>query len=147
PPAPSTHRTIPQPDEETTSLNHVRSPPAFLGFRCGGLVSVAAMGLLEIFGAENLADFGGPFPPGPVLGVELHEFLCAFDGFLFGLQIEDGETADDFFSFGERAVSGGDSIAGDAHGGAIGYWGEAAVGDHCAGLDGLFALFVDGVDE
>jgi very-short-patch-repair endonuclease len=42
------------------------------------------MWLLEIFGAENLADFGGPFPSGPVLEVELHEFLCAFDGFLFG---------------------------------------------------------------
>jgi hypothetical protein len=105
------------------------------------------MWLLEIFGAENLADFGGPFPSGPVLEVELHEFLCAFDGFLFGLQIEDGETADDFFGFGERAVCGGDFIAGDAHGGAGGYWGEAAIGDHCAGFDGRFALFVDGVNE
>jgi len=120
---------------------------AGLGFRCGGLVTVAAMWLLEILGAENLADFGGPFPSGPVLEVELHEFLCAFDGFLFGLQIEDGETADDFFGFGERAVCGGDFIAGDAHGGAGGYWGEAAIGDHCAGFDGRFALFVDGVNE
>jgi hypothetical protein len=69
-------------------------PRAFLGFCCGGLVSVEEVGLLKIFGAENLADFGGPFPSGPVLEVELHEFLRAFDGFLFGLQIEDGETAE-----------------------------------------------------
>jgi len=107
----------------------------------------AAIGLLEIFGAENLADFGGPFPSGPVLQVKLHELLCAFNGFLFGLQIENSETADDFFGFGERPVNRGDFIAGDAHGGAADYWGKAAIGDHCAGFDSRFALFVDCVDQ
>jgi hypothetical protein len=130
--------SLPGAKDHPTQSRSVSS--GFLGFRCGGLVTVAAMGLLEIVGAENLADFGGPFPSGPVLEVELHEFLCAFDGFLFGLEIEDGETADDFFSFGERAVSGGDFIAGDAHGRAGAYWGEAAIDDHCAGFDGGFAV-------
>lgn len=94
----------------------------------------AAVGLLEIFGAENLADFGGSFPSGPVLEVELHESLCAFNGFLFGFQIENSKTADDFLGFGKRAVSRGDFIESDAHDGAVGYWGEAAIGDHRAGF-------------
>jgi hypothetical protein len=79
--------------------------------------------------------------------VELHELLCAFDGFLFGLQIENSETADDLFGFGERAVSRGEFIAGDADGGTGGYWSKASIGDHRAGFDGRFALFVDCVDE
>jgi len=35
-------------------------------------------------------------PTGPVLPVKLHEALRAFDGFLFGFEVENGEAADDF---------------------------------------------------
>lgn len=108
---------------------------------------LAEIGLLEVFGAENLPDFGGPFPPGPMLQVELHELLCAFDRFLFGLQIENRKAADDLFGFGERTVGSGNFILGDADGGAGGYWGKAAIGDHRAGFDGRFAMFIDCVDQ
>ena len=73
---------------------------------------------------------------------------CALStAFLFGLQIENSETDDDLFGFGERAVGRGEFIAGDADGGTGGYWSKASIGDHCAGFDGRFALFVDCVDE
>ena len=43
-----------------------------------------------------------------MLAVQIHETLRAFDGFLFGLEIEDRKATDDFLGFAEWAIRGRD---------------------------------------
>src|SRR5438128_9102177 len=101
----------------------------------------------KVFRPENLANFGFALPTGPVLPMKFHEALRAFDGFLFGFEVENGEAADDFLRLSERAISGLQLSASDANVRARLGWRETAGGDHCAGFVRLLGKLVDGVHQ
>src|SRR5438874_2861297 len=103
--------------------------------------------LLEIFWPEDLPNFRGSFPARPVHAMQFHEFFRSFDGFLFGLKIEDCESADDFFTFSERTVDGCALAVGNTNVGTGGDWRESASGHHSTGLVCLGGKFLHRIHQ
>src|SRR5579885_2341585 len=90
----------------------------------------------DLAGSQHGTQLGFPFPAGPILAVQFHETLGAFDCLLEGLQLEYGEAADHFLGFGKGAVDGGDFAIAKLDAGALGGRQEAAAGNHraCFGI-------------
>src|SRR5260370_39428387 len=89
----------------------------------------------HVFRTEDLANFGLAFPSGPELLVYFHEMQRAFDGLLFRIQLKDGEAANDFFGFAERAVDRGYLSLRDSHACALRQRRKVTVVEYRASFD------------
>src|SRR6266436_6319572 len=101
----------------------------------------------KVLGPEHLANLGFALPAGPVLFVKFHELHRAFDGFLFGFQLELCVAANNLLGLCERTVGDGDFSIGKTDAGSQRGGTESTAADHAAGFVGLFAELVDGFHQ
>src|SRR6266436_7038431 len=101
----------------------------------------------EVFGPEHLANLRLAFPAGPVFFVKFHELHRAFDGILFGFQLELRVASDNLLGLCERTIGDRDFSIGKTDAGSERGGTESAAADHAAGLVGLFAELVNGLHQ
>src|SRR6266852_8987947 len=140
----ATHHTI---FKSFAQADRARAANARLRLRslCEEVVLWFASG--EVFGSEHLANLGFAFPAGPVFFVKFHELHRAFDGFLFGFQLELCVAADNLFGLGERPVNHRDFSIGKTDAGPQRRGAESTAADHAADFVGLFAELVNGFHQ
>src|SRR5229473_639844 len=101
----------------------------------------------KVIGTEHFANLGFAFPAGPVFFVKFHELHRAFDGFLFGFQLELCVAANNLLGLCERTVGDRDFSIGKPDAGSQRGGAESTAAEHAAGLVGLFAELVNGIHQ